>query len=110
MGPCGVRHRTTSSSRAPFAHLQLSVLFQLVSGCLRCPHFPPPLPLELAFLLALFKFVKAALDIHQAKSHLHKVGDILRQYLAGARVDLAMPRRNLGLRTMRYGTSPAQFR
>jgi hypothetical protein len=74
---------------------------------MRCPFL---LLLVFAIRLALFEFAKAPLGIHQALLHLLVAGDFLRHNLAGTRIDLATSRRNLGLRPMRYGTSPAQFR
>jgi hypothetical protein len=62
-----------------------------------------------AFLFELFEFTKAALGIHQATSHLLEAGDLFRNDLAGARVDLTMPRRHLGRGPMHYGTYQAQF-
>jgi hypothetical protein len=69
--------------------LRLSGLFQLISGHPRSTHFLFPLPLALALLFMPFKFAKAALGIHQAVSYLLEGGDLLRNNLAGARVNLA---------------------
>jgi hypothetical protein len=63
----------------------------------------------LVFLFEPFEFTKAALGIHQAVSHLLELGDLFRNELAGARVDLTTPQRYLGRRPMHYGTYPAQL-